>query len=74
MGLSQWMQKANLQVARSWVGRHFRLEGSGHVCRVFLFALCMSQKQHAIYKTLANARDSPRNAKEASFSRKSVPD
>lgn len=33
--IAEWMHKVNLQVARSPVGRHFLLEGSGHVRLVF---------------------------------------
>jgi AGZA family xanthine/uracil permease-like MFS transporter len=29
-----WMENANRAVARSFVGKYFRLEGSGHVCIV----------------------------------------
>lgn len=32
--IAEWMHKVNLQVARSPVGRHFLLEGSGHVSLV----------------------------------------
>lgn len=38
MAIVDWVNKVNLQVARSPIGRHFRLEGSGHVC-LFLFLL-----------------------------------
>ena len=27
-----WMDSLNRKVARSFVGKYFRLEGSGHVC------------------------------------------
>jgi AGZA family xanthine/uracil permease-like MFS transporter len=30
--MAGWIHKANAAVARSFVGKYFRLEGSGHVC------------------------------------------
>lgn len=30
--VTEWAHRVNLAVARSPVGKHFRLEGSGHVC------------------------------------------
>ena len=38
MAIADWVNKVNFRVARSPIGRHFRLEGSGHVC-LFLFLL-----------------------------------
>ena len=32
MAIADWVNKVNFRVARSPIGRHFRLEGSGHVC------------------------------------------
>lgn len=36
MGYTNWTEKVNLRVARSPVGRYFRLEHSGHVRLILL--------------------------------------
>lgn len=38
MGLNAWIQDTNLRVARSPVGRWFRLENSGHVSTILYYA------------------------------------
>lgn len=40
MGLSNWVHDTNVRVARSPVGKWFRLEGSGHVSDTAFYATC----------------------------------